>query len=302
MAGQYALEENIPVTSVQPGWATAAGIELDILRLDQLHPQISGNKWFKLKNHLAHAFSHGYSSVLSFGGPWSNHIHALAAAGKVFNFPTVGVIRGERSNTLSATLQDAERWGMRLHFVSRKDYLIKHTTEFQEALFGELELDSKHVWVVPEGGSGSLGVQGCEDILDAGSIRPESYNQIWLASGTGATAAGVIRSAPDTFVQSVAVLKGASWMRGDISQYLKNSEANWAVETNAHHGGYAKTTRELLSFIEEFEQETGVPLDPVYTGKVVLALREASNAGKTFRDCRVLIIHTGGLQGRRGFV
>lgn len=301
MAGPYALEENVPVTSVKTAWADAAGIGLDILRLDQLHPEISGNKWFKLKNHLAHAFSNGYSSVLSFGGAWSNHIHALAAAGKVFNFPTIGVIRGERSDTLSATLQDAERWGMRLHFVSRKDYRNKHTTELQQSLFEELGLDSRQVWVAPEGGSGSLGVLGCEDILQAGSIQPESYNQIWLASGTGATAAGVIRSAPDTFVQSVAVLKGASWMEDEIRQYINNSEANWAVETTAHHGGYAKTTPELLSFIGEFEQETGVPLDPVYTGKVMFALRKAVSTGQLPKGSPVLVVHTGGLQGRRGF-
>lgn len=302
MAGSCALEENVPVTPVQTAWADAAGIELDILRLDQLHPYISGNKWFKLKNHLTHAFSNGYSSVLSFGGAWSNHIHALAATGKVFNFPTIGVIRGGRSDTLSATLQDAERWGMHLHFVSRKGYRNKHTTEFQQSLFEELGLDPTQVWVAPEGGSGSLGVLGCEDILKAGNIRPESYSQVWLASGTGATAAGVIRSAPDTFVQSVAVLKGASWMEDEICQYLSNTETKWAVDTNAHHGGYAKATPELLSFIEEFGQETGVPLDPVYTGKVMFALRKTVNAGQLSKGSRVLAVHTGGLQGQRGFV
>ncbi|WP_281645361.1 hypothetical protein [Parendozoicomonas sp. Alg238-R29] len=294
-------EKKVPVSTIQTSWLAEADVTLNMHRLDQLHPKISGNKWFKLRNHLQHAFDDGYSSILSFGGAWSNHIHALAAAGKNIDFPTVGVIRGERAEVLSSTLQDAESWGMRLHFISRADYRVKHNPEFLQQLLDDLRLSGSDVWIVPEGGSGELGVKGCEYILSAGRVSPETYDQIWLASGTGTTAAGVIRSAPETCVQSVAVLKGASWMKDEIQQYLSEEHKNWSVDTESHCGGYARTTPELLKFIEQFEQETEIPLEPVYTGKMMFSLYKKCVQGKIARGCRLLAIHTGGLQGRRGF-
>ena len=273
---------SVPVEPVKTHWLTKADINLDILRLDLLHPEISGNKWFKLKNHLRHAFRHHYHTVLSFGGAWSNHIHALAAAGKYFQFPTIGVIRGERPKTLSPTLKDAEKWGMKLHFVSRAAYRDKHVPEYLQQLLSELGVLSKDVWIVPEGGSGELGVNGCEDILLSGHVSADDYDQIWLASGTGATAAGIVRSAPlDTYVQSVAVLKGAGWMQEEIQQYLmsRKSFCSWAVDTDSHCGGYGKTTPELLDFMHSFSRETGVPLEPVYTGKMLFSLYRKVIAG-----------------------
>ena len=293
-------QAQVPISPVCTGWLASAHVSLDILRLDLLHPQISGNKWFKLKNHLSHAFENGFTTILSFGGAWSNHIHALAAAGKHLGFPTVGVIRGERPERLSPTLQDAENWGMRLHFVSRKKYREKTTSTFQQRLLAELSLEPSQVRVVPEGGSGSLGVKGCEDILTSGTVGLQSHDQVWLAAGTGATSAGVIRSAPaNTWVQSVAVLKGAEWMQKDITMHLQGRQHNnWSVDTLSHCGGYAKSTPELLNFIECFYQETGVFLEPVYTGKMLFALHNKVLAGD-MKNTRVLAIHTGGLQGAR---
>ena len=291
----------LPVTEVSATRLLPHNIYLDILRLDQLHPIISGNKWFKLKHHLEYAFGHGYSHVLSFGGAWSNHIHALAAAGHILGFPTVGVIRGERAKQLSPTLQDVESWGMQLHFISRHDYRNKHTPEFQEELLSELGLSPKGVWVVPEGGSGELGAIGCESILSAGNIGRDEYNQIWLAAGTGATSAGVIRSVSgsETDVHCVSVLKGADWLNQDIQSYLENQQRRWKVELDYHCGGYARTTPELMSFMSSFEQETGVPLEPVYTGKALYGLFQSVKAGKVESGSRILFIHTGGLQGKR---
>ncbi len=291
----------IPCDAVSTNWLTERQITLNILRTDLLDPLVSGNKWYKQKGHLEYAFANSYTIALSFGGAWSNHIHALAASGYGIGFPTIGVIRGERSETLSATLKDAEAMGMRLHFVSRSDYRLKNTTEFRKQLLADLGLSADEVWIVPEGGSGELGVIGCEDILPAGDINPEDYRQIWLASGTGATTAGVIRSVPDTvLVRSVAVLKGASWMVGEIAQYLPEGRGGWQVETDAHCGGYAKTTPELLAFIEQFSAEAGIPLDQVYTGKMMFALYSAVMSGEIAEGSRLLAIHTGGLQGRRG--
>ncbi len=293
----------VPVHTIHTEWLNAANVSLDILRLDLLHPEISGNKWFKLKNHLLPAFENGFRSVLSFGGAWSNHIHALAAAGKHLGFPTIGVIRGERPERLSLTLQDAERWGMHLHFVTRKEYREKSTPAFQKSLLKTLGLDDSQVCIVPEGGAGPLGVKGCEEILSAGGIDENNYEQIWLAAGTGATSAGVIRSkASQTFVQCVAVLKGADWMKEDIAIELqslqKSPQNNWEVDTQSHCGGYAKKTPELLHFIDSFYQEASIPLDPVYTGKMLFALYNKVLAG-SMENTRVLALHTGGLQGAR---
>ncbi|CAM3490313.1 1-aminocyclopropane-1-carboxylate deaminase/D-cysteine desulfhydrase [Parendozoicomonas haliclonae] len=294
---------DLPVQNVGLSWLQRKNIQLDILRLDLLHHEISGNKWYKQKGHLEHAFAHGYSTALSFGGAWSNHIHALAASGHHLGFSTIGVIRGERAENLSLTLQDAERLGMRLHFVSRKDYREKHTEEFQNQLLADLGVSASDVWIVPEGGSGALGVKGCEDILPAGRINPTDYQQIWLAAGTGATTAGVIRSAPESVeIHGVAVLKGADWMAGDVAQHLPEGRTGWQIETEYHCGGYGKTTPDLLSFIRFFEEESGIPLDPVYTGKMMLGLFDAVNTGAVPEGSRILAIHTGGLQGARGYV
>ncbi|MRI35282.1 1-aminocyclopropane-1-carboxylate deaminase [Endozoicomonas sp. OPT23] len=295
------LKQAVPVLSFCSGSIKHGQLTVDVLRLDLLHPEISGNKWYKLKHNILEAQSRGINTVLSFGGAWSNHIHALAAAGKHFGFKTIGVIRGERPKQPSAMLQDVERWGMQLVYVSRYDYRKRYEPEYHQELLEQLSLQNNEVWIVPEGGSGELGVKGCEEILESGSIDPADYDQIWLAAGTGATAAGVIRSVNNrSHVKVVPVLKGAAFMEADINQYLDASLTNWSLDLEGHCGGYGKTTPELLQFITETEEESGLPLDQVYTGKMLLAFKKAVEAGQVAEGCRVLLIHTGGLQGRRG--
>lgn len=302
------LAKPVPVQSVNTGWLYDMGVSLDVLRLDQLDPVISGNKWYKLKHNLIAAQQGGKSTILSFGGAWSNHIHALAAAGHRFGMPTIGVIRGEPGESLSATLTDAVNWGMQLHYLSRSDYRRKNEAGFVNHLFHQFGLSAQDVHVVPEGGSNLSGVQGCREILAAGGISSGSYDEIWLACGTGATLSGVALAAakemPQTQVTGVAVLKGGDFLRGDIHYYTRQALANWTLLTDYHHGGYARTTRALLSFIKSFEQETAIPLDPVYTGKVMFALwhslTENLKQGLPCRGRRLLMVHTGGLQGRRG--
>ncbi|MGY0218678.1 1-aminocyclopropane-1-carboxylate deaminase/D-cysteine desulfhydrase [Endozoicomonadaceae bacterium StTr2] len=295
------LNARVEVNQLKLRWLAGSNIQVDMLRLDQLHPQISGNKWYKLKGHLQQAERLGISTLLSFGGAWSNHIHALAAAGKHLGFKTIGVIRGEKPKKLSATLQDAEAWGMQLHFVNRADYRQKHTEEFQQQLLQQLQLSPDQVLIAPEGGSGDLGVSGCEDILAAGNIDARDYQEIWLACGTGATLSGIARSAaPDTQVRGIAVLKGADFLRDDIKHYSGSLLNNWILETDYHCGGYGKVSPELLQTIDEFEQDTGIPLDQVYTGKMVNALKQKQAMLTANNIQRILLVHTGGLQGRRG--
>lgn len=303
-----ALDKPVPVQPVMTEWLNRASVSLDILRLDQLDPEISGNKWYKLKHNLLLAQKQGKSTVLSFGGAWSNHIHALAAAGHRFGLATTGVIRGEPVGPLSATLEDAGRWGMRLHYLSSSDYRRKNEPLFREKLLFQLGLSECEVHIVPEGGSNQLGVLGCREIISAGGIIAGQYDEIWLACGTGATLAGISLAAssllPDTKVIGVAVLKGADFLRNDIREHIGQSRDNWSLLTDYHHGGYARASNELLSFINAFENETAITLDPVYTGKVMFAIKhsfvERLKPEKPCRDKRILMVHTGGLQGRRG--
>ncbi|WP_419835535.1 1-aminocyclopropane-1-carboxylate deaminase/D-cysteine desulfhydrase [Endozoicomonas atrinae] len=302
------LDKPVPVQSVNTQWLYETGVSLDILRLDELDPEISGNKWFKLKHNIIEAQRGGRSTILSFGGAWSNHIHALAATGHRFGMPTIGIIRGEPGESLSATLTDAVNWGMQLHYLSRSDYRRKNEVVFLHHLLHQLGLPAQEVHVVPEGGSNSLGVQGCCEILAAGGASLGSYDEIWLACGTGATLSGVALAAskdmPETRVTGVAVLKGGDFLRNDIDKHTIQSLDNWRLLTDYHHGGYARITKELLAFIKSFESETAIPLDPVYTGKVMFAiwysLTENLKQGLPCRGKRLLMIHTGGLQGRRG--
>ena len=295
----------MPLQPIRTEWSAQAGVTLDMLRLDELDPEISGNKWYKLKHNLSYARQQGKTTVLSFGGAWSNHIHALAAAGHRFGMATVGVIRGEPSAELTDTLIDAQRFGMQLQYLTRADYRRKNDPELIAWLLKRSGLRAEQVHIVPEGGSNSLGVAGCRDILGAGGVLPGSYDEIWLACGTGATLAGIALTAsetmPDTRVKGVAVLKGADFLRADIDRHTRRVLSNWTLLTDYHHGGYARTTDALRSLILSFEQETGIPLDPVYTGKVLFALQDSlrTNAAH-YRSKRLLVVHTGGLQGRRG--
>lgn len=301
------LDRPVPVEPVCTEWLSRAGVTLDILRLDKLDARISGNKWYKLKHNLIHARAQGKTTVLSFGGAWSNHIHALAAAGQRFGMATIGVIRGEPSARPTATLIDAQRWGMQLQYLTRVDYRCKKDPELIARLLAESGVAAEQVHVVPEGGSNLLGVAGCRDILAAGAVPPGDYDEIWLACGTGATLAGIALTAsesmPEAWIKGVAVLKGADFLRADIDRHTQRKLSNWMLLTDYHHGGYARATDALRSLIISFEQETGIPLDPVYTGKVLFALKDSLRVNPAaYRSKRLLLVHTGGLQGRRGMV
>ncbi|MGB0360782.1 MAG: 1-aminocyclopropane-1-carboxylate deaminase/D-cysteine desulfhydrase, partial [Endozoicomonas sp.] len=273
------LNCQVPLQPIHTQWLSDSGVKLDMLRLDLLDSQVSGNKWYKLKQNLKAAREQGKNTILSFGGVWSNHIHALAAAGNRFGFSTIGVIRSEpikEHGRLTLTLEDAVKWGMTLRFLSRSDYRKKNDPEFLNRLMEHFGLQYKNVHLVPEGGSNDLGIKGCEEIFFAGDIQSDVYNEVWLACGTGVTLSGIALSAdaqsPTTHIKGVAVLKGADFLRNDINRFTHRPLDNWTLLTEYHHGGYARTSKELLAFMQYFEQETGITLDPVYTGKAMFAL------------------------------
>jgi len=272
------------------------GVQLAIKREDMLHPVVSGNKWRKLKYNLLEASEQGYKRLLSFGGAYSNHIHALASVGKELDFTTIGVIRGESFAADNASLADVRRFGMQLHFVDRHTYRRRTDIDYINALqnrFGPC-------YLIPEGGSTPLAVKGVAELWQE---VDEPFDYVALAAGTGATAAGVIQAAPvATEVRVYAVLKGAGFLSHEISAYLSDRSrfSNWQLFQEYHFGGYARINPRLVAFMDRFEALHAIPLDPIYTAKMLYAVYAQIRSGEIAPGSRVLAIHTGGLQGRRG--
>ncbi|MCW4467369.1 pyridoxal-phosphate dependent enzyme [Flavobacterium sp. MFBS3-15] len=269
-------------------------IRLTVKREDLLHPHISGNKFRKLKYNILRAKEEGRTTLLTFGGAFSNHIAATAAAGKEYGFEAVGIIRGEElvdKIVDNPTLAFAESCGMKFKFVSREQYRDKTDVAFIAALreeFGDF-------YLVPEGGTNALAVKGCEEILSAGD---EQFTHVCCAVGTGGTISGLINSAgAGQRVLGFPALKGAA-LQEEIAIFAKN--ANWELVEEYHFGGYGKVTGELIAFMNDFFVETGILLDPVYTGKLFFGVIDMINKGIFPENSDILLIHTGGLQGIAG--
>ncbi len=305
-----------PVIAQIDPLADYQNVELRMLRLDTLDPLISGNKWFKLKHNLLKAREELHTRLLSFGGYYSNHLHALAAAGQRFGFATVGVVRGEEPATYNPTLLDLQRFGMQLSFISRADYHKKNQAEFLAAL----QTAWGPCYLIPEGGCNRLGVLGCEEIA-AAIYQQKDYRPdfIVLSCGTGTTLAGVIRGvAGRCHVIGIAALKGATFLEQDVLDLMgetalavessqqqrisfeSRQHPHWHIEYDYAFGGFAKVNAVLLEFMTRFEQATAIRLDPVYTGKMLFAVYDLIKRAVIPAGAKVLLIHTGGLLGRRG--
>jgi len=277
-----------------------AGVRLLVKRLDLVHPFISGNKWYKLKYNLITAREQGFETLLSFGGAYSNHIHALAEAGVEYGFKTIGVIRGEEHSPLNPTLQFAVDHGMQLHYLNRADYRRKGSEEIIEGLkdeFGDF-------YLIPEGGSNALALKGCVEII---TEIDQPFDVIACACGTAGTLSGLIAGLQgQRQALGLAVLKGAGFLRQEVRSLLSaagyQQYENWQINLDYHFGGYAKTKPELLAFMRSFEATQGIPLEPVYTGKLMLGLYELIAANYFQNGQTVLVLHSGGLQGRAGFI
>lgn len=271
-------------------------IELWIKRDDLLHPIISGNKWRKLKYSLDHALSLGSDTLISMGGTYSNHLHALAYAGKILGLKTKAFIRGEQPTTLTSTLIDIQNWGMELSFVSRSDYKLLR----QYKNCHDLPALKRSQYWVPEGGAQILALKGVAELVNEIDI---TYNILCVPCGTGATLAGIINAAPDkASILGFAALKNAAFLESDVASLLpKISSDNWKVNLDYHFGGFAKKSTELLDFIKNFEDKTGIPLESVYTGKMLFGIYDLITKHTFKPGQRIIAIHTGGLQGKRGF-
>ncbi len=273
-------------------------INVYIKREDLLHPIISGNKWRKLKYNLVEAKDKGYKTILTFGGAYSNHIHATAGAGKIFGFNTIGIIRGEKHLPLNPTLKDATEFGMRIHYVSRSEYRKKTVDKFIEMLhqkFGDF-------YHVPEGGSNTLAVKGGTEIVQDINI---DFDYIVSACGTGGTLAGVICGLDgNKKAIGISALKGADFLNENVSKFIKDYSGknyyNWKIKQDYHFGGFAKTKPEQIAYMKEFEKLNNIQLDPIYTSKMIYGIYDMINNGEIKEATTVIALHTGGLQGRRG--
>lgn len=271
---------------------TVEGFEISIKRLDLVHPHISGNKFFKLKYNLLAAQQQGYKKLLTFGGAYSNHIAATAYATQLFGFESLGIIRGQElvSKPLNPTLHTAQQFGMQLQFVTRETYRQKQSS----AYLAQLQQDYPDYYVIPEGGTNPLAIQGCTEILS--DEDRQNYDLICCAVGTGGTIAGLIEvSHSQQQVLGFSALKG-DFLSTEIKQLTR--KRNWQITDQYCCGGYAKTTPELLQFIQDFEQQYDIPLEQIYTGKMLLGLTDLIQQGTFPVDHRILVIHSGGLQGR----
>ena len=285
-------------------------VSVDCLRLDKIHPFVSGNKWYKLKYSILHAYQAGKSELLSFGGAYSNHLHALAYVGQHLNFKTIGLVRGERPEKLSPTLQDCESWGMELHWLSRAQYRQFASNSFcsdaispsVKTYFNETFPDA---WLIPEGGAGSDGVLGIEALFNAlqhaGLL---DYDFVATPVGSGTTLAGLVRAKlGKAKCLGFSALKGAFDLEQRVESQLEDAVRvnEWSIAHDYHFGGFAKIHPRLTQFISDIYQQNQFLLDPIYTGKMLYGLAEYIHQGRISSGSKVLILHTGGLQGWRGF-
>ncbi|MBN7809547.1 pyridoxal-phosphate dependent enzyme [Algoriphagus sp. H41] len=274
------------------------GVKLAVMRLDQIHAAVSGNKFFKLKYNLEAAKESGKSTVLTFGGAFSNHIYATASAARSEGLQSIGVIRGKDVDLENPTLRHAQKMGMKLHLVDRDSYRKKDSPEFLDLLkkeFGDF-------YLVPEGGTNALAIRGTSEIL--GKEHSE-FSHVCVSIGTGGTFAGLASAMENhQTLLGFSSLKG-DFIHGEINALLEKHEikprGELAIRSDYHFGGYAKTKPELIAFMTWFYAEFGVPLDPIYTGKLAFGLWDLVGKGHFPKNSHILMIHTGGLQGNAGF-
>ncbi|MEO6304419.1 MAG: pyridoxal-phosphate dependent enzyme [Bacteroidia bacterium] len=291
---------------------TAKDLSVEILRLDLIHPEVSGNKWFKLKQNIKKAEQDEQKIIITFGGAYSNHIAATAALCKLKRLNSIGVIRGEQTEILNLTLQTAKEKGMQLYFVDRETYSTKDTVEFKKHLNNKF---GPH-YLIPEGGNNKEGILGCMKIL-----KPEwEHNYIFSACGTATTYSGILASArPNQTIVGISVLKGENNSPKEASTQLRtifpeqkliingNEELeklqieNNCITNNYCFNGYAKRDKDLVDFKTKFEKEFAIPLDHIYTTKLVYAVFDLIKKNKIKPNSKILIIHSGGLQGNKGF-
>lgn len=273
------------------------GIQLHVLRLDLIHPEISGNKWFKLKYNIEFAKDNAYKKILTFGGAYSNHIVATAAACNYMGLESIGIIRGEAHIPLNHSLAFAVKCGMKLEYVSREIYRRKN----EEFFLNEIQNKYSDAYLIPEGGANDLAIKGCAEIND---YIPEDTDLICVACGTASTMAGIVSAAKShQQIIGFSALKGGIFLLDEVKKFLKNqnSPVNYFINSDYHFGGYAKYNQVLIDFMNDFYTTTQIPLDYVYTAKMMFGLLDLIKKGE-IKNKKIVAIHTGGLQGNLSII
>ena len=283
------LPVKVPLQEIRDPLLEEKSLHVFVKREDLIHEKISGNKWRKLVYNLQYAKAQQFSTLVTFGGAFSNHIAATAAAGKEFGFKTIGVIRGEEYLPLNSTLHYASACGMEFRYVNRSAYREKSSREFQEKYLSDIQ----DYYLIPEGGTNELAVQGCEEILADIEL---DFDVVCCACGTGGTISGLINSLkPHQKVIGFPALKGAGFLAEEIDKYVRNSQ--WSLNLDYHFGGYAKVNENLIDFVNRFKVKHKIPLDPIYTGKMMFGLWDLIEKDYFRRGSTIIVVHTGGLQG-----
>jgi 1-aminocyclopropane-1-carboxylate deaminase len=290
--------DRTPTIRIEDPILADSGINLLVKREDMIHPYLSGNKFYKLKYNLEEARNRGHDTLLTFGGAYSNHIYATAAAGKIYNFNTIGIIRGEERKPLNPTLNFCKKCGMILFYLDRETYRNKTNSDVIKSLMEKFG----RFYIIPEGGSNALAVKGCTEII---SSIEDDFDYICTAAGTGGTIAGLAAGLNgNKRVLGFSVLKGGNFLNGRISEliisYYGRELNNWQLNHEYHFGGYAKFNLRLLNFIEYFQQQFNIPLEPIYSGKMLYGIFDLVKTGFFPPGTTIIAVHTGGLQGLRG--
>lgn len=276
-------------------------LNIFIKRDDLIHPIISGNKWRKLKYNLLEAKKRKYKGVLSFGGAYSNHIHALAYACKQQNLKSLGIIRGESIYQANATLSKAKSWGMEFNFVNRAEYRLREHKDYLRVLQNKYP----DYYMVPEGGSNDLALPGVAETITELNQQIK-YDTLMVPVGSGGTVAGLIKQDNNQHnILGIAVLKQAEYLKTEIEKLLPNQMNkyhNWQLLTDFHLGGYGKFSNSDAFKIAQFSKTTKIPFEPIYTGKMLLALLTLITQDYFKKHETIVLLHTGGLQGLQGLV
>ena len=267
-----------------------ANVKVYVKRLDLIDSEVSGNKYFKLKYNIEEAKSKSFNAVLTFGGAFSNHILATSIIAKNNNLSSIGVIRGEEHSPLNYTLQEAVANGMKLIYISRNKYKLKDSKEF----LSKINNNHGNPYIIPEGGTNALAIKGTSNIIS----NYEKYNYICCPVGTGGTISGIINSSDiNQCILGFVAIGGCKRLKKDIN--LWTDKDNWTLVDKYNFGGYAKFNERLINFVSEFYLTNNIPLDLIYTAKMIYGINDLIKRKKIV-DSSVLIIHTGGLQGNVG--
>ena len=292
------IDENTPIQLISDPLIKTANVNLLVKREDLNNKYFSGNKWHKLKYNLIKAKEKGYDKLLTFGGAFSNHIYAVAAAGRIFGFETIGIIRGEEYKQLNPTLSFARLQGMKFHYIDRKTYRDKYNKD----LLNDFRQKFGNFYLIPEGGTNELAVNGVSEFVSKINV---DYDYICCSCGTGGTLAGIIEGVDHKRqILGFSVLKGGEFLIKNVESLINKNVTenfmNWKINLDYHFGGYAKINSRLTDFIERFEKENNIPLEPIYTGKMVYGIYDLIFKGYFDKGKTILAIHTGGLQGLEG--